>query len=304
MEIIKRLKAVSDQTRLRLFYILQRYELNVNELVSIIGMVQSGISRHLNILMESGLLFSRRDGSFIYYSADRNEKNKPFIDLVSAELSSEDISKSDISKAEEIIKIRKRRTKNFFQNVAHTWDSLKKEVLGEFDLANIIENQVEISGIIADLGCGTGELIQRVHKRGHSFIGVDSSPEMLDQARKRLSDFKHVQLRLGELEHLPMKNAEANTVILSMVLNYISGPAKAIQEINRIMAPGGLFIISDFEKHNQESIKELIGGSWIGFQENEVRTWLKESDFELEEIKNVPVHYGLSVNVFFSRKRV
>ena len=47
---IRYFKALSDETRLRLTYVLERYELSVNELVSILEMGQSRVSRHLKIL--------------------------------------------------------------------------------------------------------------------------------------------------------------------------------------------------------------------------------------------------------------
>ena len=53
---IRYFKALSDETRLRLTYVLERYELSVNELVSILEMGQSRVSRHLKILTEAGLL--------------------------------------------------------------------------------------------------------------------------------------------------------------------------------------------------------------------------------------------------------
>ena len=59
-------KALSDETRLRLVHILLHYELSVNELVSILDMGQSRVSRHLKILTEAGLLTSRRDGLWVF----------------------------------------------------------------------------------------------------------------------------------------------------------------------------------------------------------------------------------------------
>ncbi len=67
--VLLRFKALSDATRLRLMHILLHYELSVNELVTILGMGQSRISRHLKILTEAGLLTSRRDGLWVFYSA-------------------------------------------------------------------------------------------------------------------------------------------------------------------------------------------------------------------------------------------
>ena len=70
MDLSKCFKALSDKTRLRLLYVLSKYELNVNEIVLVVDMIQSGVSRHLRILLEAGLLVSRKEGSYIYYSAD------------------------------------------------------------------------------------------------------------------------------------------------------------------------------------------------------------------------------------------
>ncbi|MCQ2445222.1 MAG: metalloregulator ArsR/SmtB family transcription factor, partial [Mailhella sp.] len=61
METLRYLKALADETRLRLAVVLYHYELSVNELVALLGMGQSRISRHLKILTEAGLLRPRRD---------------------------------------------------------------------------------------------------------------------------------------------------------------------------------------------------------------------------------------------------
>ncbi|MCD4719529.1 MAG: metalloregulator ArsR/SmtB family transcription factor, partial [Desulfobacula sp.] len=267
MELIKCFKALSDKTRLRLLYVLQQYELNVNEIVLVVDMIQSGVSRHLKILMESGLLTSRRDGSFIYYSAVKNTVVKTFISLVDQSIEKEDIIGQDLEKAREMIKIRQNRTKRFFKTVAPQWDRLKKEVLGNFDLNSMIKKKLSFHGNISDLGCGTGELIEILsEKTSHKLIGIDASPEMLEQARLRLSGKNNAELRLGELEHLPMKNQEIDTAILNMVLHHISQPELPITEVFRVLKPKGQFILADFEKHDQEKIKEIIGGSWLGFE--------------------------------------
>src|SRR3989339_1716355 len=129
MELIKCFKALSDKTRLRLLYILRRYELNVNEIVVVVEMIQSGVSRHLKILLESGLLISRRDGSFIYYSAARNDFVNTFMTLVDKSVEMEEI-KADLKKAGEMINIRQNKTRRFFKTIAPHWDQIKKQVLG------------------------------------------------------------------------------------------------------------------------------------------------------------------------------
>ncbi|MCP3940789.1 MAG: metalloregulator ArsR/SmtB family transcription factor [Desulfobacteraceae bacterium] len=303
MEIIKQFKALSDPTRLRLLNILNHYELNVNEIVFIVDMIQSGVSRHLKILLEAGLLVLRRDGSFIYYSANKTPSTFPLIDLACNHIEKETVCARDLQRAKQSITIRKKRTKRFFRTVAPQWDRLKKEVLGNFDLNGILKQMALPGTCVADLGCGTGEMLGSlsfVDKK--NLIGVDSSPAMLEQARIRLPNLEAIDLRLGELENLPMKDQEVDTVIMSMVLYHIFEPEKSIHEVFRVLKPGGLFLLADFEKHEQENIKKIIGGSWLGFGKSQIKTWLSLSGFSLKSFSRHEVEKGLCINLYLAEK--
>ena len=61
-------KACSDQTRLRILFLLAERELCVCEIVAVLGMQQGKISRHLAVLKHAELVADRRDGTWIYYS--------------------------------------------------------------------------------------------------------------------------------------------------------------------------------------------------------------------------------------------
>jgi len=302
MEIIKQFKALSDLTRLRLLNILYQYELNVNEIVSIIDMIQSGVSRHLKILLEAGLLVLRKDGSFIYYAANKAGDSLSLINLACSRLEQEPVCVMDLQRAKQSITLRKNRTKRFFRTVAPQWDRLKKEVLGNFDLNGVLK-QMALGDKVADLGCGTGEMLGSLFPENKKkLIGVDSSPEMLEQARIKLPGLKAIDLRLGELENLPMKDQEVNIVIMSMVLYHIFEPEKSIHEVFRVLKPGGLFLLADFEKHDQENIKEIIGGSWLGFEKQQINGWLSTCGFTLNSFKRYEVEKGLCINLYAAEK--
>jgi len=283
--------------------VLQRYELNVNEIVLVVDMIQSGVSRHLKILLDSGLLTSRKDGSFTYYSAAKNETALSLIQLLENYTDDKGVTSQDLKKSSEMIKIRQNRTKRFFKHIAPQWDRLKKEVFGNFDLNSMIKKKIVVNGKIADLGCGTGELIERLSKEiPHNFIGIDSSPEMLEQARLRLSGTINAELRLGELEHLPMKNKEIDTAMMSMVLHHISQPQLPIAEAYRVLKPRGYFIVADFQKHDQKNINEIMGGSWYGFEKEKITAWLADAGFHIRAMDAYPVNHGLKINVFTAQK--
>ncbi len=303
MELIKSFKALSDKTRIRLLYLLNEYELNVNEIVRVIDMIQSGVSRHLKILVESDLLTFRRDASYIYYTAQKNDTAKTLISLMKKSDELKQVFDEDFKKAGEMIKIRKNRTRNFFKAVAPRWDRLKKEVFGDFDLNAIIKEKIETHGNIADLGCGTGELIELLlQKDSCSIVGVDSSPEMLKQARLKVSRGSETDLRLGELEHLPLKSREIDTAIMNMVLHHVSQPELPFSEVYRVLKEKGVFILTDFEKHDNKKIKKIMGGPWSGFKKEKIKIWLKDSRFSIVSIDSYEVNYNLTVNLFVSQK--
>ena len=61
------LRLLGDETRLRLLRVLSREALNVSELTAILGVAQSGVSRHLGLLREAGLVVEQRGGTFTWY---------------------------------------------------------------------------------------------------------------------------------------------------------------------------------------------------------------------------------------------
>ncbi len=178
-DILKNIKALADDTRLRLAYILWHYELSVNELVGLLNMGQSRVSRHLKILSDAGLLQARRDGLWVFYKAVEEGENKEFLSSIFSYLS-KDIQ-NDLDVASRIIEERAIKTRQFFNSIADDWDELNKEVLGAFSLPLEVQKSVPADCDIAvDLGCGTGEVLDKLLEASGSVIGVDGSQKMLD----------------------------------------------------------------------------------------------------------------------------
>ena len=78
-------KALADATRIRLLRLLIKHELSVNELVKVLKMGQSRISRHLRVLSDAGLLTNRRDGLWVFYHANADGEQKDFLLRLSRE---------------------------------------------------------------------------------------------------------------------------------------------------------------------------------------------------------------------------
>ena len=75
-DLIKAMKALSDETRLRILKILLEKECCVCEVMQALDISQSRASRNLGILQNAGFLKARRDGAWIVYSVDRQTANR------------------------------------------------------------------------------------------------------------------------------------------------------------------------------------------------------------------------------------
>lgn len=296
------LKALADETRLRLVLLLNRHELNVTELVSILDMGQPRISRHLKILADAELVGARRDGQRAFYSVGEGNPGAGIIEVLMDQSRSDDLPTRDLAQAEAVIRERGRAGRDFFEARASDWDRLRTRVLGGFELAQNIRERLDGARVVADLGCGSGQLLARLADSVERIIGVDSSPRMLDLARQRLDDNPAASLRIGELEHLPLRDGEADLAVLSLVLHHLAEPLRGLREAHRILTGTGRLMIVEFEKHDQEIMRTGYGDQWLGFDSREIEGWLNRIGFQLTARQTARVNLGLTVQIFDCRK--
>jgi SAM-dependent methyltransferase len=301
MENVTFFKALADITRLRLVNILLHYELSVNEVVSILEMGQSRVSRHLKILTDAGFLECRRDGVWAFYFIIKTGPGRELIDSIKYLLDQEPLLREDILHAEHIIQDRKLETIQFFNEIAFKWDLLKKEILGDFNLNDTIINEISECDVAVDLGCGTGELMEKLKTAANVVIGVDSSLNMLEMARERLdTGGDEFDLRLGELEHLPLKNGEADCAVISMVLHHLSKPETVIAEICRVLRKNGTLVVVDYDKHEDEDMRKIYGDRWLGFSRDEIENILTAHGLRINRIQSFNIQKQLTLNLFKS----
>jgi SAM-dependent methyltransferase len=98
------------------------------------------------------------------------------------------------------------------------------------------------AGVALDAACGTGRLAARLRDRGHRVIGVDASPAMLRQARRRLPE---LDLRIGDLRDLRVATGSVDLVVTGLALTHISDLAPVFAEFARVLRPGGHLVVSE-----------------------------------------------------------
>ena len=90
---------------------------------------------------------------------------------------------------------------------------------------------------ILDLGCGDGQLTQRIAATGADVVGVDASLEMLAAARSRGIDAQE-----GRAELLPFTDRSFDAVFSNAALHWVCGQDEMMTEVQRVLKPGGRFV--------------------------------------------------------------
>jgi len=91
-------------------------------------------------------------------------------------------------------------------------------------------------GVALDAACGTGRFAEFLSRRGHRVIGVDSSPDMLGYARRRVPDG---EFRLGELDRLPLPDDSVDVIVCALALVHVPRLEPVLAEFARVLRRRG-----------------------------------------------------------------
>ena len=296
-------RLLGDEARLRILRLLDAERLNVGELTSILGIAPSGVSRHLGLLKDAGLVEERRDGGFTYFRLAETLRTGangfgpvwPLLRAQFAAAAATPEGRADQARLEEVRRVRK---ENFDEHGAGTerrqivpgrsWAAWAR-ALGH--LLPPLE--------IADLGCGEGYLAIEAARFAKRVVAVDRSEAVLARAKalaaQRLARRRRsaansadsadasaksdsgIEWKRGELEHLPLKDASVDVALLSQALHHAEHPSKALAEAARIVRPGGRVLVLDLRRHDESWVRDRLGDKWLGFDDDELARLLKDA---------------------------
>src|SRR5262245_28386186 len=122
--ILDHLAALSDPTRSRLLLLLERHELTVSELCSIMQLPQSTVSRHLKALADSGWIAARAEGTSRLYLMTREDLDgaaRRLWQLVREQVGSSPASAQDQRRLQTALAERRTKSQEFFSSSAGQW---------------------------------------------------------------------------------------------------------------------------------------------------------------------------------------
>lgn len=172
----------------------------------------------------------------------------------------------------------------YFSNVATQWDELRSGFFTEAMRDDAIARAgLPPDAVVADVGTGTGFVLQGLLPFAGRLVGFDASPEMLQVAADNLVHANtRVELRVADGAALPAEDETFDAVFANMYLHHTPDPAQAVAEMARILKPGGRLVITDLDSHDQAWMQEEMADRWLGFAREDLRRWF--SAVGLQEI--------------------
>jgi SAM-dependent methyltransferase len=262
-------RLLGEDLRLRLLTLLRAQRLNVTELTGILGIAQSGVSRHLGLLRDAGVVVEEPVGGFTYFRLAEPDQDGPVAHALRAldapwfVEAAGDASRGDQARLQEVLRLRKERLDAPDAETGHlvpgrSWAAWARA------LGHLLPPVT-----LADLACGEGYLTIEAARWAERVFAVDRSAEVLHRARElaKRRGVSNITWKRGQLERLPLGDASVDVALLSQALHHAEVPAQALAEAARIVRPGGRVLVLDLRSHDQPWTREQLGDRWPGFSE-------------------------------------
>lgn len=144
---------------------------------------------------------------------------------------------------------------------------------------------------VADLGAGNGYFTLPIAKKTKLVYAVDIEPKMLDMLAVNADEekIKNIQYVESDLEHIHLDDNAVDKVIISFVIHEVGSVKNTLQEIKRILKPGGEMLLIEWEAVQTESGPPLDHR----IPSKDMVKTLKENDFEVELIQLNEANYAV-----------
>lgn len=303
-------KAGGDPLRLNVLRALASDSFGVLELAQIFAIGQSGMSHHLKVLSQAGLVATRREGNAIFYRRALASGETHGGALHAALLEEVDrlVLPAPVQARVAVVQAQRAAiSREFFSRMAEKFQAQQDLIAGLpqyrdslLALLDALDPGPDASAL--EVGPGDGAFLPELARRFRRVAAVDNSPAMLELARQRCAQegLDNVELHLADA--LQDACQPADCVVLNMVLHHLAAPGEAMKHLARLVNPGGSLLITELCSHDQSWAREACGDLWLGFEQDDLARWADAAGLAPGESLYIGLKNGFQIQArHFSR---
>lgn len=277
--------SLSDPVRLRILRLLDHHELSVGEIAKVFQMAQSTASRQLKVLSDASWLAKRSEGTASFYrliASDLAASSRSLWESLKPQLATLAGHDEDDRRVRGVLEERKTDSVNFFGRVRGEWDQMRAELFGGRFTSAALLSLIRPDWVVADIGCGTGNVAELLSPVVERVVAVDQSEPMLSAARQRLGSRKNLEFVQASIGELPLDSRSVDAAVCMLVLHHIEDVAGGLAEIARVLRTsrgGGVLAVVDMVAHNRDEYRHTMGHRHQGFTKKQMTGLLEKAGF-------------------------
>lgn len=309
------LKACADPLRVQILSALNDDTFGVLELTQIFETKQSGMSHHLKVLSQAGLVEAQREGNAIFYRRPLNfseEHDQEAIEMILKLIDRFPLSQDIISNISEVHHQRAMQSQAFFTKNADRFQA-HQELIADHSqyaqasfelLCQSFPEDGRVNKRVMEIGPGEGLFLPMLCQKFTEVIALDNSEDMLKKSRLQSlkQGLNNISFHLGDsfyyrqmLEASTLPQVDA--VVMNMVLHHIPTPAKVFQDIAAFLHQQGVLVVCELSHHNQAWTRENCGDIWLGFETEELDKWAENAGLKADKTTFIGLRNGFQIQL-------
>lgn len=287
-------RLLGEPVRLRLLCLAAEEELAIGELAELLGEGQPNVSRHVKPLRRAGLLSVRKQGTRVFVRLAGEMRADAVV--ADALASGRGLCEADgsLGRVPGVVARRDAPSREFF--AADGGEDGEGQLPAELPAyLSALAPLVPRRRLAVDAGTGNGRLLDVLAPVFDHVLAVDREASRLAHAaarasRRAYSNVELVEAELGdaELSRRVAALGGADAVFASRVLHHAPQPARAVEALAALAAPGGAVVVVDYAPHHDERMRDEQADLWLGFEPAELEGFARSAGLVDPVVTTIP----------------
>ena len=177
----------------------------------------------------------------------------------------------------------------FWSRIAGVYDLVETVYNGKANArtTDYVASLMDKDDRVLECACGTGMFSVKIAPRVNFLTATDFSDGMLKKTRKKCRKFGNIKVENGDITNLDYADGQFDKAVAANVIHLLDDPKIAIDELRRVVKPGGTIVIPTYIHFKKSKAAELFNIAGAGFKRHFDKNTYKEffMDMGIENVK-------------------